>query len=73
MPTVDGVDISNVMRLHYWRILERRILGMAKNKPAKEKAAADKRAVRVYVALIKSTDPYRGSKTEREHKKGGKA
>lgn len=39
---------------------------------AKDKAAKDKRDVRAYVALLKTTDPYKGSKTEKEHKKAGK-
>ena len=72
MTPVDGVNISNVLYLHRRLTLERIILAMAKQKPAKVKAAKDARAVRVYVALLKSTDPYKGSKTEREHKKGGK-
>lgn len=44
----------------------------AKSKAA-AKAAKDARNVRVYVALLKRTDNYRGSKTESENKKGGKS
>lgn len=37
-----------------------------------QKAVKSARNVRAYVALLKHTDPYKGSKTESEHKKAGK-
>ena len=41
--------------------------------PKVKKHAEDGRNVRVYVALLKKTDPYGGSKAQREHRKAGKA
>lgn len=45
---------------------------MRKRNQNAERHVRESRGVRVYVALLKKTDPYKNSKTEREFKRLGK-
>lgn len=63
------------LRQHYGKhragCLRREILMRKRNQNA-ERHVRESRGVRVYVALLKKTDPYKNSKTEREFKRLGK-
>ena len=72
-----GVDISRLVRLHHinhaaMRLSAEGLIRLANPKNKAKSHVAQSRNVRVYVGLLKKSDPYRGSKMQANNKKFGK-